>query len=182
MLLKFGIPTMFAWLIRLEKVQRRITKRLPGLQNTPYGDRLIFLNSVSLELRRLHLDLPFLYKLIHGSFDIDCENFFEFKSDRTRGHSWALVSKHCNKDLKRFSFSQRLVNIWNFLSETIVSAPSIPAFKKSLHSIDLTLRGLGLGIWIDIGGFPLPRSSTVVSVVPLLLLTTILGLWNIDES
>ncbi len=128
---------------RLEKVQRRFTKRLPGLHNTPYGDRLIFLNTASLEPRRLHLDLTFLYKLLHGLFDIDFANYFEFKNDRTRGNSWALVTKHCNKDLKRFSFSQRLNNIWNFLPETIVSAPSVPAFKKSLHSIDLTrfLRG-----------------------------------------
>ncbi len=128
---------------RLEKVQRRFTKRLPGLRYRPYHDRLIFLNSTSLELRRLQLDLTFLYKIFHGHVDIDFTKYFELKKSRTRGHSWALISKHSNKDLKKFSFACRIVNVWNFLPETSVSAPSVPAFKKSLHSIDLTrfLRG-----------------------------------------
>ena len=47
----------------LEKVQRRFTMRLPGLQHLTYCQRLARLQLESLELRRLRLDLAFTYKL-----------------------------------------------------------------------------------------------------------------------
>ena len=44
----------------LEKVQRRFTKRLPGLRNLTYCQRLARLQLKSLELRRLRFDLIFI--------------------------------------------------------------------------------------------------------------------------
>jgi len=41
----------------MEKVQRRFTKRLPGLKHKSYNERLRYAGLPSLELRRLHLDL-----------------------------------------------------------------------------------------------------------------------------
>ena len=41
----------------IEKVQRRFTKRLFGLKDLTYKERLVRLNLPSLELRRLYLDL-----------------------------------------------------------------------------------------------------------------------------
>jgi len=46
-----------------EKVQRRFTKRLRGLRNLSYCDRLTKLGLCTLELRRLHLDLLTVTKL-----------------------------------------------------------------------------------------------------------------------
>ncbi len=131
---------------RLEKVQRSFTKRLPGLSNMPYYRRLNFLKTKSLELRRLHLDLIFLYKMLRGYFNVDSSKLFEFKSTRTRGNSWALAEKYANSNLKKYSFAQRIVKVWNFLPEEAVSAPTVPAFKRWLHSSDLSpfLRGDGL--------------------------------------
>jgi len=45
----------------VEKVQRRFTKRLRGLRNLSYCDRLTRLGLCTLERRRPHLDL--LYKI-----------------------------------------------------------------------------------------------------------------------
>ena len=50
----------------LESVQKRFTKKLTGLKNMPYKDRLLFLNTDSLELRRLKSDLVTMYKVVHG--------------------------------------------------------------------------------------------------------------------
>jgi len=41
----------------IERVQRRFTKRLPGLNNCTYGERLHRLGIPTLELRRLRSDL-----------------------------------------------------------------------------------------------------------------------------
>jgi len=50
----------------VESVQRRFTKRLPTLKNLSYRERLKFLNIFSLELRRLHTDLFWCYKIVFG--------------------------------------------------------------------------------------------------------------------
>jgi len=47
---------------KIESVQRRFIKRLPGLSNTSYSDRLAVLGLRSLQLRRLHQDLIYTYK------------------------------------------------------------------------------------------------------------------------
>jgi len=43
----------------LESVQRRFTKRLPGLSNVSYSDRLAILGLRSRQVRFLHQDLIF---------------------------------------------------------------------------------------------------------------------------
>ena len=58
----------------IEKVQRRFTKRLPGLKYQSYNERLHYLGSPSLELRRLHLDLIYCYKNVFGVVNV---NFFQ---------------------------------------------------------------------------------------------------------
>ena len=56
----------------LEKVQRKFTKRLTGLQQLTYCKRLARLQLESMGLRRLRFDLLFTYKLIFGLSDFDC--------------------------------------------------------------------------------------------------------------
>ena len=58
----------------VEKVQRRFTKRLSGLSNLTYCQRLTKLNIDSLELRRIRADLIFMYKIVFGILDLDCED------------------------------------------------------------------------------------------------------------
>ena len=51
----------------LQKVQRRFTKRIPGLKDLTYCQRSAsWLNLDSLELQRVRLDLMFAYKLVFG--------------------------------------------------------------------------------------------------------------------
>jgi len=53
----------------LESVQRRFTKRLPGMGKIKYHQRLSILELDSLELRRVCADLIFTYKLVFGLID-----------------------------------------------------------------------------------------------------------------
>ena len=47
--------------------------------------------------------------------------FFEIKESKiTRGHT--LVKKQCRLDVRKYSFSQRTINIWNNLSTDCVHA------------------------------------------------------------
>ena len=59
---------------------------------------------------------------------------------RTRGHGVALAKKQCRLDIRKFSFSQRIVNEWNRLSVGCVCASSVNIFK---NKIDIYLRRAG---------------------------------------
>jgi len=58
---------------RLEKVQKRLTKRLAGLRDVPYSQRLAACDLVSLELRRLRDDIVLCFKIV--------KSFTELKFD-----------------------------------------------------------------------------------------------------
>ena len=65
----------------IEKVQRRLTKRLYGLKSEcrdldTYADRLVKLGLHSLELRRLHLDLVLCYTIDFGVINVSFNDFF----------------------------------------------------------------------------------------------------------
>ena len=61
---------------RIEKVQRRFTKRLHGFSGLSYNDRLKQLNINSLEHRRLYFDLLWCYKLLFGLVRVNRDDFF----------------------------------------------------------------------------------------------------------
>jgi len=60
----------------VEKVQRRFTKRLCGLRNLSYCDRLTKLGLCTLELRCLHLDLLHCYKIVFRLLNVNFGDFF----------------------------------------------------------------------------------------------------------
>jgi len=60
----------------IESVQRRFTKRLPGFNIWPYAERLKRLDLPSLELRRLHADLIFCYRIVFSLTDLQVSEFF----------------------------------------------------------------------------------------------------------
>jgi len=64
--------------MKIEKVQRRFTKRLRGLKHLSYSDRLNELGLPSLELRRLHLDLVYCYKIVFGLIKLNFSDYFDF--------------------------------------------------------------------------------------------------------
>ena len=48
----------------------------------------------------------------------------------TRGHNFMLVKKQSRLDVRKFSFSQRTINVWNKLSTECVHASSVNMFKN----------------------------------------------------
>ena len=47
------------------------------------------------------------------------------ESKITRGHNFTLVKKQSRLDVRKFSFSQRTINVWNKLSAECVQASSV---------------------------------------------------------
>ena len=63
----------------VKSVQRRFTRRLPRFKNFSYAQRRKQLNLPSLELRRLHCDLLWCYKIKFGHVDISFDDMFEIR-------------------------------------------------------------------------------------------------------
>ena len=64
----------------IEAVQRRFTKRLPGMKHFTYHQRLVKLELENLELRRVRTDLLCVYKIVFGLVDVCLSETFLCRS------------------------------------------------------------------------------------------------------
>ena len=107
---------------KLERIQRRATKMIPELRDLSYESRLLQCGLTTLETRRLRGDQIEVFKIVNGYEDVDRNMFFKLKEgSRTRGHKAALVKKKCRLDMRKYSFSQRVINEWNKLPNDCVN-------------------------------------------------------------
>ena len=66
-----------------------------------------------------------MFKILNGYENIDSNIFSEIKESKiTRGHNYTLVKKQSRLDVRKYSFSQRTINVWNNLSTDCVHASS----------------------------------------------------------
>ena len=73
-----------------------------------------------------------MFKILNGYENIDSNIFFlEIKENRiTRVHNYKLVKKQSRLDVRKYSFSQRTINVWNNLSTDCVHASSVNNFVQ----------------------------------------------------
>ena len=77
----------------VEGVQRRATKLVPELRNSPYEERLRRLKLTTLEERRVRGDMIETYKIITGKEQVDHEKFFKIIPDRRDRHTKKIYRK-----------------------------------------------------------------------------------------
>jgi hypothetical protein len=120
---------------KLEKVQRRATKCVNSISHLPYADRLKILKLPTLEYRRQRGDMIQVYKIIHGIDNLNPDIFFKKSNNNLRGHTHKLFKPRVNSDLRKFSFSVRVVDTWNNLPDELVTADSLNSFKNRLDNL-----------------------------------------------
>lgn len=75
-----------------------------------------------------------VYKIFDGIDKIEPDKLFTLASHRTtRGHSFKLFKPRARLNTRRQSFSNRIVDTWNSLPDTVVRAPSLNSFKSRLN-------------------------------------------------
>ena len=88
---------------------------------------------MTLEERRNRSDLIKLFKMVKGYSKVPLDSFCEIEmSNRSRWHSLKLRKRRCYTALRRHFFAERVVDNWNRLKETTVSATTVHGFKNQL--------------------------------------------------
>ena len=111
------------------------------MKDLPYPERLKLLGLPTLAYRRTRGDMIEVYKILTGIYDREACHCLKLWKDSTqrssvRGHSMKLypqsLDQRVNTQIRKNSFAIRVVNTWNSLPDSVVSAPSINTFKNRL--------------------------------------------------
>ena len=138
--LEYAAPVWSPHLIKqkgpLENVQRRATKMVPGLSNMSYPERLRTLNLPTLAYRRTRGDMIQVFKIMSDKegYDKSLPQILVKNTSGLRGHDYKLFKNRSQKDLRKYSFTNRVINIWNDLPNTVVQANNVKTFEKRLDS------------------------------------------------
>ena len=76
-----------------------------------------------------------VFKMLNGLEDINPDNLFIMShNSETRGHNFKLFKKQLNKGLniRKYFFSQRVVNTWNALPWDVVNSKTTNQFKTKI--------------------------------------------------
>ena len=95
----------------IEKVQKKATKFVIQLKNLPYTERLKELDLHTLKYRRIRGDMIEIFKIIHQKYDASCSPMLQFNNRvDTRGNKYKLLNKSFHYDLRKYSFTARIIN------------------------------------------------------------------------
>ena len=129
---QFWSPHLMKDIDLLESVQRNFTKMIDNFHFLSYDERLRTLDLFSLQYRRDRGQIIETFKYFINSPDT-AQNLFSFpESSRTRGHKFKLERWPFRTEIGRSYITNKVVPIWNSLSEVAIDSPSIDAFKKIL--------------------------------------------------
>ena len=105
-----------------------------GLDNLSYQDRLRALKLPTLFYRRKRSDLIQVFQIIKIIDKIDTANFFTYDVCITRrNNNFKLYKPRSEKSLKQHSFSHRIINDWNELSNKVTGGNTVNSFKAALE-------------------------------------------------
>jgi len=118
--------------MQLENAQRRATRLVPDLLDRTYEERLRKLNLPSLVYRRKRMDMIQTFRILKGIDNINADQFFTLSERQSRGHRLKLVKPRSRINLRKNTFSSRIVDNWNALPANVIEAPDVTRFKVAL--------------------------------------------------
>jgi hypothetical protein len=76
-----------------------------------------------------------VYKIVTNKYDPEVSNILHIQNQSqrtTRGHQYKLVKYRCRLNIRKHSFCHRVINMWNELPESVVTAKNLLTFEKRL--------------------------------------------------
>jgi len=91
----------------------------------------------SLKTQRLRDDIVEMFKIFKGFEDISYNTYFPLSQSGIRGDSYKLCKPNSRLDIRIFSFSVCVINIWNPLPYSVLQCNTVNTF---MHHLDLYLK------------------------------------------
>jgi len=98
------------------------------------NERLNILGFQTLECQRFISDFTLCYNILHGLCDTSWS--INLSNSVTRGSCLKLVKPTCSSNIRKYFFTSRVIDVWNYLNDNIVKSPSISVFKKRLSGVN----------------------------------------------
>ena len=74
-----------------------------------------------------------VYKILHGLYDsTTTKSLFTYSTSNTRGHALKLTKESFGTTVYQKFFTNRIINAWNSLPESIVLSGTLNIFKNAL--------------------------------------------------
>ena len=83
-------------------------------------DRSRYLGLPSLQYRRLRSDMVETFRIINNIDKVNSNKIFPKNENTTRGHKHKIYKKQCRTNIRKYSFSQRVVDTWNSLPAKVI--------------------------------------------------------------
>ena len=106
-----------------------------NLRGRTYEARLAELGMTTLSDRRVRGDMIATYKIMSGKDKVEPGVFFDLVAEGAGPRTRAVTGVQnirvvgSRLDLRRYSFSQRVVNMWNSLPDTLKGVGTVLGFK-----------------------------------------------------
>ena len=124
----------------LEKVQMRATRLVTALHDKPYEERSRILYLPTLKFRRLRGDMIETYKVLSGIYDTSVSLEIPIISKyATPGNLLKIANRRCHYNLRKYSFSMRITNVWNSLPFSVVTTPSGVEAELNFEFFEFTI-------------------------------------------
>jgi len=87
----------------------------------------------TLKYRRLRGDMIEVFKITHNIYDPEVSHELRYyPKSNTRGNKYKLLNHTFHYDTRKYSFTARIVNIWNSLPNSVVDVDTVCLFKARL--------------------------------------------------
>jgi hypothetical protein len=120
-------------IIALERVQMRATKLIHSIKHLTYIERLKHLKLPTLRFRRIRGDMIEVYKILTNKYDSSINYSLTLNAcSNTRRNRFKLYKGHVRYDLRKYFFTNRVIDIWNSLPDYVVDVDTVNNFKNKL--------------------------------------------------
>ena len=112
------------------------------IQHLSYSDRSRYLGLPSLQYRRLRSDMVETFRIINNIDKVKSNTIFPKNENTTRGHKHKIYKRQCRTNIRKYIFSQRVVDTWNSLPAKVIESNTVNGFKNqlNLHWKDLEIK------------------------------------------
>ena len=74
------------------------------------------------------------FRIINNIDKVNSNKIFPKNEKTTKGHKHAIYKKHCITNIRKYSFSQRVVDTWNSLPAKVIESNTVNGFNNQLNS------------------------------------------------